>query len=203
MLLVIYALFSGTPVMAQCRDSNGYRLAHFGMTEAAVYTAIKADFAIPPESVERTNNAIEKTSGLVITVKDLVAHTGRAEITYIFGYQTKKLIQVNLVWRAPVTDDGATDRLLWAARVMASRISLWGIPSHQIDPNTLTQDGATLMYRGQSKNCMIALISMRVPSEDETSLSASTLSVDGSWLRVSFVENAGALDIFKIESGQF
>ena len=68
MLLVIYALFSGTPVMAQCRDSNGYRLAHFGMTKAAVYTAIKTDFAILPESVERTNNAIEKTSGLVITV---------------------------------------------------------------------------------------------------------------------------------------
>lgn len=189
--------------MAQSRDSNGYRSAHFGMTEAAVYTAIDADFAIPPDSVERINNAIEKTSGLIITVEDLVAHTGRAEITYIFGYQTKKLIQVNLFWRAPVTNDGATDRLSRAARVMAGRISLWGIPSHRIEPNTLTQDGATLMYRGQSKNGMIALISMRVTSEDETSLSNSTLSVDGSWLRVSFVENDGALDIFKIKPGQF
>ena len=59
--------------MAQSRDFNGYRSAHFGMTEAAVYTAIDADFAIPPESVERINNAIEKTSGMVISVADLVA----------------------------------------------------------------------------------------------------------------------------------
>ena len=203
LLLVIYALFSGAPVTAQARDSNGYRSAHFGMTEAAVYTAIEADFAIPLESVKRINNATEKTSGLMIMVKDLVDHTGRAEITYIFGYQSKKLIQVNLLWRVPATIDGATDRLLWAARIMASRISLWGIPRHKIEPNTLTKEGATLLFRGQGKNGMVALISMRVSREDKTSLSGSTLTDAGSWLRVSFVDHAGAPDIFTIEPGQF
>lgn len=202
-LPVIIALLMGGPVAAQAEEASGYRSAHFGMAEAAVLEAIEADFAIPAESVKRSANGLEKTASLTITVKDLVEHTGRTEIAYIFGYRSKKLIQVNLMWRVTSKFVGATSRLKWAARVMANRIALWGIRRHEVKPNTKTRDGATLLFRGQRKSGMVALISLKVPGEDKASLSVSLSADEGYWLRVAFIENTGAPDIFKIEPGQF
>lgn len=202
-LLLIVALLMGGTVAARAGEANGYRSAHFGMTEAAVLDAMEADFAIPRESVERSANAVEKTISLTITIEDLVARTGRTEITYIFGYLSNKLIQVNLMWRVTSRFAGAKPRLKWAAKVMTNRLALWGIPRYEVEPNTKTKDGATLLFRGMSKSGMVTLISLKVPSEDKASLSVS-LSVDeGYWLRVAFIENSGAPDIYKIEPGQF
>lgn len=203
LLLVIYALFSGAPVTAQARDSNGYRSAHFGMTEAAVLDAIEADFAIPPGSVERSANALEKTANLTVTVIDLVEFTGAAEIVYIFGYQSKKLIQINLLWRAPAGANDAEQRLQRAARIMANRVSLWGISKFETAPDTVTSDGATLLFQGRGESGMIASISMSVPCEELASCSASETADDGCWLRVALIENVDAPDVYKIQPGQF
>lgn len=202
-LLVGGALFMGDAVAAHLSDAGGYRSARFGMAEQAVIEAIESDFDIPSGSVERSANALEKTSSLTITVKDLVEHTGRTEIAYIFGYQSKKLIQVNLMWRVTSRFVGAKQRLKWAAQTMSHRIALWGIPRYEVKPNTKTADGATLLYRGQGKSGMVALISLKTPSEDKASLSVSLLSDEGYWLRVAFIESTSAPDIFKIEPGQF
>ena len=202
-LVTVIALLLSAPLSAQARDAGGYRSAHLGMDEAAVLKAIEADFAISPDSVERSANAVEKTTSLTVTVSDLVDFTGRTEIAYIFGYRTKKLIQVNLMWRVRSKFVGATRRLKWAARAMANRFALWGLTRTEIGPNTKTKDGATLLFRSQAESGMIASISLKVPSEDKASLSVSLSADEGYWLRVAFIENTGAPDIFKIEPGQF
>ena len=202
-LVAVIALLLSGPLSAQARDAGGYRSAHLGMDEAAVLEAIEADFAISPDSVERSANTVEKTTSLTVTVSDLVDFTGRTEISYIFGYRTKKLVQVNLVWRVRSKFVGATQRLKWAAKAMANRFALWGLSRTEIGHNTKTRDGATILFRSQAESGMIASISLKVPSEDKASLSVS-LSVDeGYWLRVAFIENTSAPDIFKIEPGQF
>ncbi len=173
------------------------------MTEAAVLDAIEADFSIPPGSVERSANALEKTANLTVKVMGLVEFTGSTEIVYIFGYRSKKLIQVNLLWRMPAGAKDAAQRLLRAARVMANRVALWGISKFETAPNTVTIDGATLLFQGRGKGGMLASISMRVPSEEQASYSATETADVGFWLRVALIENVDAPDIYKIEPGQF
>lgn len=202
-VLVAIVLFCSAPAAPRAGDSFGYRSARFGMTESAVLDAIEADFAISPGSVERSANALEKTINLTVAVMGLVEFTGATEIIYIFGFRSKNLIQVNLLWRAPAGAKDAAQRLRRAARVMANRVSLWGISKFETAPNTATSDGATLLFQGRSESGMLASISMRVPSEEQASYSASGTADVGYWLRVALIENVGAPDIYKIEPGQF
>jgi hypothetical protein len=83
---------------------DGFRQARFGMSEEQVRQAIRKDF---PAAAAKLTNAVhptEKTTVLSLSVTDLLPHTGNAHISYILGYHSKKLGQVNIVW----TSDGNT-----------------------------------------------------------------------------------------------
>jgi hypothetical protein len=75
---------------------DGFRSAHWGMTDAQVKAAIRKDFNVPPEKVQTEENASERTAVLTITAGDLLEGAGKARVSYIFGYTGKKLIQVNI-----------------------------------------------------------------------------------------------------------
>ena len=75
---------------------DGFRSARWGMTDAQVKAAIRRDFNIPPEKIQTEENASERTAILTITVGDVLEGAGKARISYIFGYTSKKLIQVNI-----------------------------------------------------------------------------------------------------------
>src|SRR5579863_130277 len=75
---------------------DGFRDAHFGMTEVELRRAIQADF--PKAAVAAAINPTEKTTTLSLTAGGLLPDTGPARISYILGYRSKRLIQVNIVW---------------------------------------------------------------------------------------------------------
>ena len=77
---------------------EGFRSAKFGMTEDAIYGAIEKDFDIPRGSVEKTENLIDKTTSLTVTVPKLLQEGGQARVFYIIGYRNKKLIQINVIF---------------------------------------------------------------------------------------------------------
>ena len=77
---------------------DGFRSAKFGYKEGDVLRAIKKDFRIDKKGVSRGVNSNEKTVFLMIDVKDLLMGSGPSKVIYIFGYKSKKLIQVKVVW---------------------------------------------------------------------------------------------------------
>ena len=77
---------------------DGFRSAKFGYKEGDVLRAIKKDFKINKNAVSRGVNSNEKTVFLMIDVEDLLAESGPSKVIYIFGYNSKKLIQVKVVW---------------------------------------------------------------------------------------------------------
>src|SRR4029077_19743426 len=83
---------------------EGFRNARFGMSEEQVRQAIRKDFPAAAAKLTSTVHPAEKTTVLSIGVADLLPDTGTARISYIFGYRSKKLIQINVVW----TSDGST-----------------------------------------------------------------------------------------------
>ena len=196
-------LFGLFPDPAVAGEITGYRTAAFGMSESETYDAIMADFGIARDKVARTTHSLEKTVILTAFVDNLVHGTGRTEIAYILGYRSKMLIQVNLVWRTPADAVGGKPRLLRAANTMIGRFALLGIPRSEIEPNSRLDDGATLLFRGRDKYGRLVLIGLNGPRESDDSGLLGTPENEGFRLRVSFIENAGAPDIFKIEPGQF
>jgi hypothetical protein len=81
---------------------DGFRSAKFGMTESEIKDSINKDFNISSSAVEKSENALEKTTSLAVTVPKLMEEGGVSRVVYILGYKSKKLIQVNVIWGKPV-----------------------------------------------------------------------------------------------------
>jgi hypothetical protein len=79
-------------------EVTGFRDARFGMTEAEVRAAVKKSFAVKDADIKTGANPTEGTTLLIVRVDSLDPGPGPANITYIFGNKSKKLIQINVVW---------------------------------------------------------------------------------------------------------
>lgn len=79
-------------------EVTGFRTARFGMTDEQVREAIKRDFDVDAKDVRKLRNEVQKTDILAVQVENLVPGSGTSIVFYIFGYASKKLIHVNVVW---------------------------------------------------------------------------------------------------------
>ncbi|CAK0742570.1 hypothetical protein WCLP8_1330001 [uncultured Gammaproteobacteria bacterium] len=68
------------------------------MAEAQVRQAITSDFKTLAEEITKQKNDVEQTTALSFDADNVLPVGGKAKVTYILGYQTQKLIQVNLTW---------------------------------------------------------------------------------------------------------
>jgi hypothetical protein len=101
-LSAILSAGGGSAVHAQAApqkyEVTGFRDARFGMTEADVRNSAAKTFGIKAADIVSTTNAVEGTTVLTANLASLDPVPGPARIAYIFGYSSKKLIQVNVVW---------------------------------------------------------------------------------------------------------
>jgi hypothetical protein len=79
-------------------EVTGFRDVRFGMTEPEVRAAATKAFALKPADITSAINPVEGTSVLTVKVAALDPAPGPARIAYIFGYSSRKLIQVNVIW---------------------------------------------------------------------------------------------------------
>src|SRR5690606_22712342 len=83
---------------------EGFRSARFGMTVDEVRAAIEQDFGLKGEDVVEGENVAERTGLLTIQSDDVLADGGPAQVSYVFGYESKTLIQVGILWDGQVND---------------------------------------------------------------------------------------------------
>ncbi len=202
---IMVAVFVALSPVAVARAGNitGYRSAVFGMSEAETRAAIAADFGVAANDIPRATHDLQKTTILTIAVNGLVPGSGQAEISYVLGYQDHTLFQVTVLWRARDDSAAALGRLLLAAQSMINRFALLGFPDGHVAPGSVMGDGVKMLFRSQDNHGKLALIGLYSPSASDGSGSAETSGKERPWLRVSFVRDAGAPDIFEIEPGQF
>jgi hypothetical protein len=112
--LALCVLFIGLGSCAQAQELpkyevTGFRDAQFGMTEPEVRAAIKKSFAVKDADIKTSSNPTEGTTLLIVRVESLDPGPGPADITYIFGNKSKRLIQANVAWGedAPNKPSGA------------------------------------------------------------------------------------------------
>lgn len=107
----------------------------------------------------------EKTTVLSLSVPGPLPHTGNARISYILGYRSKRLSQVNVIWTIDGTTTG-NEIVIGIANSLRDHFSSEHfkpdsvVTNHQLAANTI------LMFRGSDnqKRTMVLLLSVVVAS---------------------------------------
>ncbi len=187
---------------AKTASVEGFRSARFGMTEAEVRKALRKDFGLGDSEIVRSENAVEKTTALQITVNDLLPDSGAAKVGYVFGYRSKHLIQVNVVWGVPEPKP-TTENLSATANILRGYFLGQGFAPDKVMTKAQLNDGSVIEFRGiDDKGRMALLLFINIPQEsgaaDEGTPAQQTLS-----LKLSYLLNPDNPDIFKIQKGDF
>jgi hypothetical protein len=128
------------------------------MSEDQVRQAIRKDF---PGAAARVTVAIhpsEKTTVLSLSVTDLLPHTGNARISYILGYRSKKLAQVNIVWTSDGTNVG-DETVVGIANSLRDYFATSNFKPESVVVNHQLPAGAILVFRGSdAQNRTVLLI---------------------------------------------
>ncbi|MBV8837149.1 MAG: hypothetical protein JO000_11475 [Alphaproteobacteria bacterium] len=102
-VMILATLGAASSQDAPKYEVSGFRDVRFGMSEADVRAAASKAFNLKPADFTAAPNGIEGTNVLTMRVASLDPGPGPARVAYIFGHNTKKLIQVNVVWGEDAT----------------------------------------------------------------------------------------------------
>jgi len=180
---------------------DGFRSARFGMSEAEVKNAVATDFKIKGDGVREQPNAGERTKALLVKVPDLLPGGGTAEVSYIFGYHTKKLIQVSVsVSWSKATDEKMTPEQLFSnSSVLRAHFMSEGFKPESIASN-MPIGGGLLIFRGSdAKDHTAMLILQGTFTQGENNQRILTPAS----LLLFYVEDAKAPDVYRLPPGSF
>jgi hypothetical protein len=180
---------------------DGFRNAKWGMTEAQVKAVLTSDFKIPADKLKSDENLNERTTVLTIALPDLIEGTGTARVSYIFGYTTKKLIQVNIVWGTAIDPQVKPEMVVAAANQLRQLFLESGYEPSTIVSNARAADGEIVVFEGRDadKHTTLLRLATAAPQpadKDKQNPAATTLFL-------SYILDSKNPDIFKLKRGQF
>jgi hypothetical protein len=181
---------------------DGFRQSLFGMSEEQVRQGIRKDFPAEAGKISNVVHPSEKTTVLSVTVPDLLPNTGNARISYIFGYRSKKLIQVNIVWTSegnPASDE----TVIGTANSLRDYFSLQNYKPDTVVANQQLAENTILVFRAndlQGRTVLLVLsgVAAEARREEKKGLRPPPLT-----LELSYIEDAAHPDVFRIGKGQF
>jgi hypothetical protein len=177
---------------------DGFRQARFGMSEDQVRQAVRKDFP----AVGKISTAIhptEKTTVLSLTVPDLLPNSGNAHISYIFGYRSKKLIQVNVVWISD-RSAGGDETVVGTANSLRDYFMTQNYKEDSVIANRQLADNAIVVFRANDLEGRTVLL---VLSGVAAGAGTKEKKEPPLTLELSYIQDAAHPDVFRIAKGQF
>lgn len=183
----------------QAAHVDGFRSSKFGMTEAETKSAIMKDFNVKADAIHEQPNPGERTKALLVKVPDLLPGGGTAEVSYVFGYHTKKLIQVTVSWSKTTDQKMTSEQLFSNSSVLREHFLSEGFRPDTIATN-MPVNGGLLMFRGTDASDHSAILilqgTLTKGEHDQRVLTPAALLL-------FYVADAKAPDIFKLPPGSF
>jgi len=185
---------------------DGFRDARFGMSEQDVRGVVTKDFGVKPADITSTVNPVEGTTVLTVKVASLDPGPGPAVVAYIFGYASKKLIQVNVAWGDESTSKSDPNSMIasgtrleryFAGYSWSKDTTRAGIP---VGPNTV------VLFSGEdNKTGAVRLIldGVKYQMERDGKESTSPDPKGPPKLLLNYIANRDNPDVAKIEKGKF
>lgn len=206
-VMMLFALLLGAsgpaaadPLAAQPQKAavvvEGFRSAKFGMDEMAVRKSIAADFPLKEDAVRRDLHPTEKTAVLSVRIDDLLPDSGSAVASYILGYSSKQLFQVNIAWVGPAA------RLGGDAMMLRDYFAAQQWPAGKAAADAKLPDGSLLAFRGiDAKGRMVMVVFTPPPAAQGKGTQPDPNAQ--ATLRLSYVEDPEHPDVFQLKPGQF
>ncbi len=180
---------------------DGFRSAHFGMTEAAVRQAIADDFHLSGAAVISAENPVERTAVLRIRTADLIPDGGSAQIDYIFGYRSHALIEVNILWSA-ATDAKITPALLVTnGATLQAYFEKQAFAPDQTTTSGILPDGTVLLFRTRDAagHAIVLVLAGRRANLTKDTSAQLTPTV----LSLVYAVDPAHPDVFQLKKGSF
>ena len=186
-------------VMPQNADVSGFRSAKSGMSENDVKNAIAKDFNIKGDAIQTNTNPSEQTKVLTIKAPEVLPGGGMAEVSYVFGFTSKTLIQVGVAWSKAVDDKMTPEQLFSNSTVLRTHFLAAGYKPDTIATN-MPINGGVLMFRGSdAKDRTTMLILQGTFAQGEKDQRILTPSA----LVLFYVADAKSPDVYRLPAGSF
>jgi hypothetical protein len=151
-----------TKTTKDLRVIDGFRSAKFGMNEKQVRQAIAKDFKAYESTLNRKLNFAEKTTVLVIHNPKLLEIGGGADIGYIMGFKSKKLIQVSIEWGKGVDENFSPDDMLAISNELRNHFLKKKFKKLEA-VNQKIDDIRILVFRGQDEKGRTIILGLTIP----------------------------------------
>ncbi len=152
-------------------------------------------------------NAVDRTTVLSITAKDVLPEIAVARLHYVIGYSQKKLFQVVLTWGAGVSDvTPANTSVLGGAQELLNYFLGQGFKPENRIINAQVPDGNTLLFQGTDEKGRVVQLqygTMPEPPRKGETPDETKPPPRVPFGRLVYVEDPKNLDIFRIKPGQF
>ena len=188
-------------VAAQPATIEGFRSAHFGMSEADIRKAIKHDFALSGSSVQSGVNPLQRTQMINIAVPDLVPGSGKATINYIFGYTSQRLIEINVTWATAADPVMTPSVLLRTGSTLQGYFQGEAFPSGQTASNAVLANGSVLLFRGTDAGGHTAALVLGGSLQMDAKTHKGQLTPTS--LTLVYAADPAHPDIFQLQKGSF
>jgi hypothetical protein len=181
---------------------EGFRSARFGMTEDEVRRAIRTDFKVEDGAIARGENLVERTTLLIVRVPDLLPTAGPAQISYVFGFASKRLIAVNLAWAPSLGPANTVEGLIATATTLRNHFFGQNYPMEGRAALARMDEARVLAFRvADAANRVAAGILVGVDPEKGEALTVE--GIGEPILELRYVLNPSEPDVFRIRPGQF
>jgi len=187
-------------------EVTGFRSAKFGMDPAEVRKKIAKDFGIKDtKSVAQQTNPIEKTESLLVAVDDIIPESGKSQIGYVFGYKSKKLVQINILWGIPVDAEIGMDRVVATANILRRHFAAQGFDKENVLMNVPLSQGSIIVFRGTDSKGRMALLDLNILNVPvkESKEGEEQETIQRASLKLSYILSPTSPDVFTLDPGEF
>lgn len=177
---------------------DGFRSAKFGMTMGAVKKAIYKDFSMLEQEIKTINHPIEFTTSFAVTVDKLLPEIRRSRVVYVFGYQSKRLIQVNILSGHPVDANATPQQVVNSGNFLGDHFLKKRYQKKGMLAHVKTSEGSILIFRGKDQQGRMVLLSVSNTSQVNKTINEPKIK-----LNLSYIEKPGQPDIYQVKDGDF
>ena len=217
LVLIYFLLVSGLPVEAQASiektstpeeasktlaesleanpwtNIKGFRSAKFGMNEKSVFRAIDKDFKLGKSEVKKDTNPVGQNTFLSIMVPDLFRTGGTANVVYILGHKSKKLVHVNVLWGKGATENVDGKGIVDTANLLRNHFLKKQYKEEGLVANGRMSDVQTVVFRGRDKKDRMVLLLLNTQAKQEGQTDEQV--INNTSLVLSYISNPDKPDV--------
>lgn len=186
---------------------TGFREARFSQTEDQVRAAAVKSFGAKDADFSTSTNPMEGTTVLTVKVPSIEPGPGPARVSYIFGYKSKRLIQVNVIWGEETANPSIdVNRFTGVGTQLAQYFNGYAWKKDATRAGVPVGENTVVLFSGddeQKGSVRVVLDGVKFQFERDGKQTSSPDPKTPPKLIISYVSDRELPDVIRIEKGKF